>query len=1175
MHCFNCGILIPSLTVTECRFCGARFSYTCSACHSPNPMMAQFCLNCGIPIHPTSTQSSVHNFETLDEGRQDVAVIFADLSGFTSMAEKMDPEEVREMVNECFCYITQPVYELEGTIDKYIGDCVMVLFGAKYAHGDDCYRAVLCALRMMELIKEFSKERFYKHSFPLNLSIGINYGLVVTGSVGNDFDHDFTVMGDVVNTAQRLQSLAGVGEVLVSTQVYEETKEQFLYSTAKKAMVKHKEKPVDYYRVTGIVEQSPEKTHLIGRSRELEQILTIDRGARKGASASFILLGEPGMGKTQVLKEFAARLGPGRKQIWIECNALLQQKAYYTLNKMIYGILNLRTEENRIVKQHRLLSFLDFIMSGAHPDERRMTLGYLGYILGLDQEAEFRSILTATRLEDIQVELRRQVRIFFERLGAQQQLVIFIDDLHWADLNSLLILEDLVSHLPKGILLAMGAWSLPEALNSLVETRMARLPLQTFSEKETGQLIRQITHCRKADSHLVTTVKQSTHGNPLFIKAYLASLQRLKKLYYQDHRLCLNLEGSQTIPTNIQKLILSNLQTLDETAFHFLQTASVVGRDFPLHLVNHLLNLPPDEEQTVHHLIQMNIIAVKSVTTTSGRVEKILGFNYELERTAIYDSILHRRQSEIHGQIAHYIENQAADSEDHYEILSYHYQRSGQTQKAVENSYRAATKCMEDFKFPNAIRYFQLFLELTEETASVVADPRTVQVYLVLGNIHWMISDYKHALSYIDHALPYVKSKEELFTAQITIAKIRKELAEYEKTLEIIAELETKLRPDNRQFGELLQLKCAVLRIKGDPNALSTAKRSEKILLQNKDYLNLSETMNQAGIIYYNKGDIHNSLFYLEKSLKYAERANHLALIARVAGNMGIIHHATGNISRAEELFQRSIQLARTTANRQVYTSGSINLGILYLDKGRFEQAETLFQTALSIARELSHRLYECTCLINIGDIFFERGDNPKALQYYQDSLVIARDRDLTVEEGINELALIRLEMRQLEFTQLPERFSRAFVVFQEAGEVSYLCDYYRFHAIYHFYQNSFEQAMADCEEAIRNAEIDHNDLKKTRALRLKSFLLLQKGEDCQAQTLLDQVILLAEQLESDYEAAKGYYLRSLSYPSTGYDDKRSTDRQKSFELMEQVDPCWWSEFLVTSEEQSPSPIEI
>ncbi|HPD01533.1 MAG TPA: adenylate/guanylate cyclase domain-containing protein, partial [Acetivibrio sp.] len=319
MICFNCGIKIHSNEVKVCQLCGVRFEKTCLSCNSPNPLMGKYCFNCGAKLESLDTQSSVQNFDTLSESRRNVAVIFADVSGFTALSEKLDPEEVREIINDCFDYITRPVYELEGTIDKYIGDCVMVLFGAKYIHSDDAKRAVVCAMRMMNLIEEFSKERLSSKGLSLTLSIGINYGLVVTGSVGNTFDKDYTVMGDIVNTAQRLQSNAESGSIFVSESVYVETKGIIKYTKPVEIKVKNREKTVRCYLPIEINAEHDydDRTPFIGREKELGQLVSIYNYAINTNTKCISIIGEAGVGKTRLLEEFSSNLAMDIKKVWV------------------------------------------------------------------------------------------------------------------------------------------------------------------------------------------------------------------------------------------------------------------------------------------------------------------------------------------------------------------------------------------------------------------------------------------------------------------------------------------------------------------------------------------------------------------------------------------------------------------------------------------------------------------------------------------------------------------------------------------------------------------------------------------------------------------------------------------------------------------------------------------
>ena len=405
--CFNCGVKVNSTNDRECRFCGVKFSEWCPVCGFPNPRAARFCFNCGSKLANPDKFSSVENFGTLAESRKNVAVMFADISGFTSLSEKLDPEEVREIVNECFNYITSPVYELEGMIDKYIGDCVMVLFGARYTHTDDAKRAVKCAMKMMDLISEFSVNMLSSKGIKLNLSIGINYGLVVTGGVGNYFDRDYTVMGDIVNTAQRLQMSAGEGVILVSESVYTETKDQFEYSGAIEVKVKNKENPVRCYRPLKINTEYYYDGELpfIERQKEIGFLNSVFNDALNTGLKCAVVTGEPGLGKTRLLKEFTSKLGNDIKKVWVDCNTISQNKSYSLIAGFLAGIMNIHTLDSANTRKHRLLSFLDYILGDRSDDDIKHTFDFLGLLLGLERDSGFQSIFESMNYENIRREL--------------------------------------------------------------------------------------------------------------------------------------------------------------------------------------------------------------------------------------------------------------------------------------------------------------------------------------------------------------------------------------------------------------------------------------------------------------------------------------------------------------------------------------------------------------------------------------------------------------------------------------------------------------------------------------------------------------------------------------------------------------------------------------------------
>ena len=185
----------------------------------------------------------------LKSDRRVVTVLFTDVSGFTAMSEKLDPEEVTEIVNQFFAVLTEPIYRFGGVVDKYIGDAIMALFGAPVAHEDDPERAVWAAYEMQKAAKEFADKLEAKTGIGLKVRIGINTGLVVAGVVGGAQKQDYTVMGDTVNLAQRMEANARPGKVLVTGETYRQTRHRFGFLTLDPITVKGKVQPIEVYEL--------------------------------------------------------------------------------------------------------------------------------------------------------------------------------------------------------------------------------------------------------------------------------------------------------------------------------------------------------------------------------------------------------------------------------------------------------------------------------------------------------------------------------------------------------------------------------------------------------------------------------------------------------------------------------------------------------------------------------------------------------------------------------------------------------------------------------------------------------------------------------------------------------------------------------------------------------------
>src|SRR5687767_6767204 len=310
--CGNCGTDNPP-GARFCMNCGNALARTCPACGEAAPPNARFCMNCGTSISggegapaPTAPPAAAPAVTALPEERRQVTVVFADLSGYTAVAESMDPEAVKSLVDRSLQRLGKEVDRYGGRVDKYIGDNVMAVVGAPVAHEDDAERAVRAALGMQDAMTEINEGLATTHGVSLALRVGVNTGEVVAGAVGDGY----TVIGDTVNVAARLQSAAQPGSVTVGERTYRATRQAIRYDRLEPLTLKGKAEPVSAWEAAGLLERQAARrmgtgeTPLVGRSDKLELLRSVyDRVERESRAHLVTVIGQAGVGKSRLRQE--------------------------------------------------------------------------------------------------------------------------------------------------------------------------------------------------------------------------------------------------------------------------------------------------------------------------------------------------------------------------------------------------------------------------------------------------------------------------------------------------------------------------------------------------------------------------------------------------------------------------------------------------------------------------------------------------------------------------------------------------------------------------------------------------------------------------------------------------------------------------------------------------------
>jgi len=303
----------------------------CPKCQTENPDGAKFCIECAYDLrkvkdtpsnrftHPQSytpkflVDKILANKSSVEGERKQVTVFFADVAGFSSFSEKLDPEEVHRIMDGAFRIMMNEIHEYEGTINQFTGDGIMALFGAPVAHEDHAQRACHAALAIQKAMAEYSEEVKKSGGVNFRTRMGLNTGPVVVGSIGDDLRMDYTAVGDTVNLAARMESTARPGTVLVSNNTYKRAGQHFQFAPLGKVKVKGKEAPLDVYELVDKIERPKSGldrqifSEMVGREKELNRLEIQVLKAVNGEGSIINIIGEAGIGKSRLVAELKNR----------------------------------------------------------------------------------------------------------------------------------------------------------------------------------------------------------------------------------------------------------------------------------------------------------------------------------------------------------------------------------------------------------------------------------------------------------------------------------------------------------------------------------------------------------------------------------------------------------------------------------------------------------------------------------------------------------------------------------------------------------------------------------------------------------------------------------------------------------------------------------------------------
>lgn len=387
--------------------------------------------------------------------RRIVTVMFVDISGFTAMSENLDPESITILMNDCFAMMEETIEKHGGTIDKFMGDCVMVVFGLPTAQEQSAINAVNTAIEIKNKIEQFSHA--HQLEIPLDIHAGINTGIVVAGAVGGAKRRDFTVMGDTVNIAARLEDASASGQILVGPATYQSAHYRFRFKKLSPITLKGKSNPLPVYELLSekikIHRPLPNSNRaitspLVGREGEITQLAFLFSNAIAGKGQVIHIIGESGIGKSRLIADF--RTHPVMNQFiclsgrGLSVGKNLSYHPFIDLLKQWAAISEDALEKDAIRQLERSIR-------ASLGDEADDVLPFVATLMGLSPPAVYRDRLEGIHGAALERLIVKSVRQLISRISEQCPLLILMEDLHWADETSidlLISLFPLVEFLP-------------------------------------------------------------------------------------------------------------------------------------------------------------------------------------------------------------------------------------------------------------------------------------------------------------------------------------------------------------------------------------------------------------------------------------------------------------------------------------------------------------------------------------------------------------------------------------------------------------------------------------------------------------------------------------------------------------------------------------------------------
>ena len=912
----------------------------CPSCGHDNLEGAKFCSECGTALAgPDAARPR--------EVRKTVTVVFCDVTGSTALGERLDPESLRSVMTRYFDRMKTVLESHGGSVEKFIGDAVMAVFGIPMLHEDDALRAVRAAAGMREALAELNADLERDWGVQIAVRIGVNTGQVVAGdpSAGQNL-----VTGDTVNTAARLEQAAQPGEILIGEETFRLTRDAIEVEPVDPLALKGKADAVDAYRLVDVRagalgHERRMDSPMVGRERPLRML----RDALEGALADrscylFTVLGPAGMGKSRLVREFLAGLTDGTMVLQGRCLSYGDGITFWPIAEIVTRAAGIADGDDPPTALHRIEELLAGLADGA------TVAGHLGALLGITDR--------------VQADPGWALRRLFEHLATERPLVVVFDDVHWAEALLLDVIEQVVDWSREAPILVV-CMARPEFLEGRPgwgggKLHSATAQLEPLGEQESDELIHNLLGLPALTPDIRERIRAAAQGNPLFVEEMLSMLLDDGVIVEKDGDWVATVDLSTVhVPPAISALLAARLDRLSGDERTVIECASVIGEVFERTSVRALApeHLAERTDDCLLALLRKDLVR-RGPADLGG--EEGFRFRHILIRDAAYEALPKQDRAGLHERVGDWIQTTSGERADEFEeFIGYH----------LEQAYRYRTELAP------------------EDDAARSLAGRAAGRLASAGRRARGRSDAHAAFTLLSRAMSLLPPDDpERLAIALDFGAIAIEAGRFTEAVEVLEETVERARAgkDDR-VAELALVDLYTAKMLVDPatDVAVVGREADRLIAwfeERDDDLGATRAWRLRSYVAWMGANGAGAAHAAERGLEHARRAGDPWELTELQGMLigGHVFGATPYPEVAPDI-EEIIRSARSAGNRKMEAQALRARTALETAAGDFDKAADTYAESIQLLRELGMNLELAASGQSAARLATYRGDEPAA----------------------------------------------------------------------------------------------------------------------------------------------------------------------------------------------------